>query len=214
MKRILIVFAALLFTASAHAQDGKWWKRPRIAQALGLTAQQTAELEKIFAKSRPRIIDLKADLEKKQFAYQEAMTSEKVDRKEVAALIEAREQARAQLQKELSLMELDMRQVLTPSSGKRPKRSGRSCASGCRIGVGRCATPRPKTRRRLTPSPPAQRASPQPAAESLSGNYCAAPASIDQRSGSSPPCACLRSAPTAVAPCPCAAAAPARPLRR
>ena len=42
------------------------------------------------------------------------MTSEKVDRKEVAALIEAREQARAQLQKELSLMELDMRQVLTP----------------------------------------------------------------------------------------------------
>jgi Spy/CpxP family protein refolding chaperone len=114
VKRFLIVFAALLLTTSAHAQDGKWWKRPRIAQALGLTGPQTADLEKIFAKSRPKIIDLKADLEKKQFAYQEAMTSEKVDRKEVAALIEAREQARAQLQKELSLMELDMRQVLTP----------------------------------------------------------------------------------------------------
>jgi Spy/CpxP family protein refolding chaperone len=114
VKRLLIIFAALLLTAPVHAQDGKWWKRPRIAQALGLTTQQTADLEKIFAKSRPRIIDLKADLEKKQFAYQEAMTSDKVDRKEVAALIEAREQARAQLQKELSLMELDMRQVLTP----------------------------------------------------------------------------------------------------
>jgi Spy/CpxP family protein refolding chaperone len=114
VRRFLIVFAAILLTAPAHAQDGKWWKRPRIAEALGLTTQQTADLEKIFAKSRPRIIDLKADLEKKQFAYQEAMTSEKVDRKEVAALIEAREQARAQLQKELSLMELDMRQVLTP----------------------------------------------------------------------------------------------------
>jgi len=114
VKRLVIVLAALLFTASAHAQDGKWWKRPRIAQALGLTPQQSTELEKIFAKSRPKIIDLKADLEKKQFAYQEAMTAEKVDRKEVEALIEAREQARAQLQKELSLMELDMRQVLTP----------------------------------------------------------------------------------------------------
>jgi Spy/CpxP family protein refolding chaperone len=115
VKRLLVVLAALLFAASARAQvEGKWWKRPRIVQALGLTTEQTAELEKIFAKSRPKIIDLKADLEKKQFAYQQAMTADKVDRKEVAGLIEAREQARAQLQKELSLMELDMRQVLTP----------------------------------------------------------------------------------------------------
>lgn len=115
MRRLVVVLAALLLAASAQAQvEGKWWKRPRIVQALGLTAPQTAELEKIFAQSRPKIIDLKADLEKKQFAYQQAMTADKVDRKEVAALIEAREQARAQLQKELSLMELDMRQVLTP----------------------------------------------------------------------------------------------------
>ena len=115
MKRFFVVVAALLLAALAQAQvEGKWWKRPRIVQALGLTPAQTTELEKIFAKSRPKIIDLKADLEKKQFAYQEAMTSDKVNRQEVAALIEAREQARAQLQKELSLMELDMRQVLTP----------------------------------------------------------------------------------------------------
>jgi Spy/CpxP family protein refolding chaperone len=115
VKRLLVALAVLLLAATAQAQvEGKWWKRPRIVQALGLTPQQTAELEKIFAKSRPKIIDLKADLEKKQFAYQEAMTADTVDRKEVEALIEAREQARAQLQKELSLMELDMRQVLTP----------------------------------------------------------------------------------------------------
>jgi Spy/CpxP family protein refolding chaperone len=115
VKRVVVVLAALLLAASAQAQvEGKWWKRPRIVQALGLTPAQTTELEKIFAKSRPKIIDLKADLEKKQFAYQEAMTADKVDRKEVEALIEAREEARARLQKELSLMELDMRQVLTP----------------------------------------------------------------------------------------------------
>jgi len=115
VKRFFVVVAALLLAALAQAQvEGKWWKRPRIVQALGLTPQQTEELEKIFARSRPKIIDLKADLEKKQFAFQEAMTANKVDRKEVEALIEAREQARAQLQKELSLMELDMRQVLTP----------------------------------------------------------------------------------------------------
>ena len=94
--------------------EGKWWKRPRVVQALGLSSAQTSELEKIFAKSRPKLIDLKADLEKKQFAYEQAMGADKVDRADVEAKIEAREQARARLQKELALMELDMKQVLTP----------------------------------------------------------------------------------------------------
>lgn len=119
MKKAILALAALWLAAgAAQGQqglvEGKWWKRPRIVQALGLSSQQTAELEKIFAKSRPRLIDLKADLEKKQFAYEQAIGADKVDRAQVAGLIEAREQSRAQLQKELTLMELDMRQVLTP----------------------------------------------------------------------------------------------------
>ena len=119
MKRTTLAIAGLLLVlGTALGQqglgDGKWWKRPRIVQALGLTAEQSSELEKIFAKSRPKLIDLKADLEKKQFAYEQAMSADKVDRQDVEAKIEAREQARAKLQKELSLMELDMKQVLTP----------------------------------------------------------------------------------------------------
>jgi Spy/CpxP family protein refolding chaperone len=119
VKKLAAVVAALWFVAGAATgqqalADGKWWKRPRIVQALGLTPQQSSELEKIFAKSRPTLIDLKADLEKKQFAYEQAMGAEKVDRQQVGAAIEAREQSRARLQKELSLMELDMKQVLTP----------------------------------------------------------------------------------------------------
>ena len=119
MKRFALSLAVLvLVVGTALAQqglgDGKWWKRPRIVQALGLTSAQTSELEKIFAKSRPKLIDLKADLEKKQFAYEQAMSADKVDRADVEAKIEAREQARTKLQKELSLMELDMKQVLTP----------------------------------------------------------------------------------------------------
>ena len=119
MKRIALTLAALVLAAgTVLAQqglgDGKWWKRPRVVQALALTSVQTSELEKIFAKSRPKLIDLKADLEKKQFAYEQAMGADKVDRADVEAKIEAREQARAKLQKELALMELDMKQVLTP----------------------------------------------------------------------------------------------------
>lgn len=119
MKRFALSLAAVvLVVGTALAQqglgEGKWWKRPRVVQALGLTSAQTSELEKIFAKSRPKLIDLKADLEKRQFAYEQAMTADKVDRADVESKIEAREQARAKLQKELSLMELDMKQVLTP----------------------------------------------------------------------------------------------------
>jgi len=119
VKRTALAIAALLLIlGTALAQqglgDGKWWKRPRIVQALALTSEQTSELEKIFAKSRPKLIDLKADVEKKQFAYEQAMSADKVDRQDVEAKIEAREQARAKLQKELALMELDMKQILTP----------------------------------------------------------------------------------------------------
>jgi len=109
--------AFLLVAAAASAQaaaEGKWWKRPRIASELQLSADQVDQLEKIFARVKPKLIDLRADLQKKQFAYDQAMSAEKSDRKEVEALIEAREQARSALQKELALMELDMKQVLRP----------------------------------------------------------------------------------------------------
>jgi Spy/CpxP family protein refolding chaperone len=127
VKKLALLLAVSWLGASAASgqqalADGKWWKRPRVVQALGLTPAQSAELERIFAKSRPKLIDLKADLEKKQFAYEQAMGEEKIDRRLVEAKIEAREQARANLQKELALMELDMRQVLTVEQREKAQR--------------------------------------------------------------------------------------------
>ena len=109
-----LLLSAVAAVAQAPAVEGKWWKRPRIAEALQLSADQVDQLEKIFARVKPKLIDLRADLEKKQFAYDQAMSSEKADRAQVESLIEAREQARSALQKELALMELDMKQVLRP----------------------------------------------------------------------------------------------------
>jgi Spy/CpxP family protein refolding chaperone len=120
--RILAALLGVFVAASALGQgiaDGKWWKRPRIAQELALSSDQEAQLEKIFAHSKPRLIDLRADLEKKQFDYEQAMQADATDRKAVEAKIEAREEARARLQKELALMELDMKQVLKPEQRER-----------------------------------------------------------------------------------------------
>jgi Spy/CpxP family protein refolding chaperone len=120
--RPLAVVLGVFLAAGALGQglaEGKWWKRPRIAQELALSPDQDAELEKIFVRSKPRLIDLRADLEKKQFEYEQAMQAESVDRKVVEAKIEAREEARARLQKELASMELDMKQVLKPEQRER-----------------------------------------------------------------------------------------------
>ncbi len=121
MRNASAALLGLLLASAALAQgiDGKWWKRPRIAQELRISAEQTAELEKIFARSKPKLIDLRADLEKKQFDYDQAMLEETVDRNAIETKIEAREGARAALQKELALMELDMKQVLKPEQRER-----------------------------------------------------------------------------------------------
>ena len=128
MRRALFLAAGLLAAAATapaqqpQAVEGKWWKRPVVARQLQLSSDQTASLEKIFARSKPKLIDLRADLEKKQFDYEQAMQADTADRKAIEAKIEAREQARAALQKELSMMELDMKQVLTPDQRERLSR--------------------------------------------------------------------------------------------
>jgi len=100
--------------ARAQALDGKWWKSPRVTADLNLTSEQSAEIEKIFVRSREKLIDLKADLEKKQLDLQVAMDDKTVNRAAVEKKIEGVENARATLQKTRALMILDMKQVLKP----------------------------------------------------------------------------------------------------
>jgi Spy/CpxP family protein refolding chaperone len=113
----LVLAGALLAAPSpVSAQfvpDGKWWKRPRIAAFIELSVDQERQLDAIFIRTKPKLIDLKAEVEKREFEFQTAMEEgATTDRRVVAARIEAREEARARLQKELVLMVLDMKQVL------------------------------------------------------------------------------------------------------
>lgn len=107
------LLAAPLSLSAQFVPDGKWWKRPRIAAAIGLTQEQEKQLDQIFVRTRPKLIDLKAEVEKREFEFQTAMEDgATVDRAVIAQRIQAREEARAKLQKELVLMVLDMKQVL------------------------------------------------------------------------------------------------------
>lgn len=118
MKRLA---AVLLFASTAspllalpEMPEGKWWKRPRIAAEIDLSPEQEERIENIFSKARPRLIDLKANLEKRQGELEDMLSETNADRAKVAARIEAVEDARAELQKARILMLLDIKQVLRP----------------------------------------------------------------------------------------------------
>src|SRR5713226_1933186 len=123
MRRILglalVALAAAGIARAAELPDGKWWKHPGITAEIGLTPEQSSEIEKIFVRSRTKLIDLRADLEKKQLGLQESMEDRNADRRDVEKKIESVENARAELQKARALMILDMKQVLKPEQWDR-----------------------------------------------------------------------------------------------
>jgi Spy/CpxP family protein refolding chaperone len=114
----LVSLAAVGFSAAAarplpaQGLEGKWWKNPEIATRIGLTDEQSSQIEKIFVKSRPELIDRRADLEKKQFALQQMMDDKTVDPEAVSKQIDEVEAARSQLAKTRAMMLVHMRQVL------------------------------------------------------------------------------------------------------
>ena len=115
------LLAALTTSAAASPAslpEGKWWKNPRVVAEINLTPDQVREIEDVFARARPKLIDGRGDLEKRQGDLQEAIESN-ADRRDIAARVEAVEKARAELQKTRILMVLDMKQTLKPEQWER-----------------------------------------------------------------------------------------------
>lgn len=111
---LLLASGSLWALPGGGPPDGKWWKRPRISREVGLSPEQVDRLEKIFLRTRPTLIDLRADLEKKQTVLQSLLENPRVDSEEASRRIDEVEKARAQLAKKRAMMLLEFRQVLTP----------------------------------------------------------------------------------------------------
>jgi Spy/CpxP family protein refolding chaperone len=96
-----------------EAPPGKWWKRPRIVQMLGLTAEQQAKLEDIFSRRRREFVDLKADVERRQIDVDELVTKKDSDPRKTSAAVDALEQSRLKLRKAFTMMFLEQKDVLS-----------------------------------------------------------------------------------------------------
>ena len=119
MYKPLIFICLLLlipvFTAPAEAQSepsGKWWYDPGIKAELNLQDSEIKRLDRLFNKSRRRLIDLKNKVEKAQFEYQRLMEAEPLDEKAVNRQFAQLEKARSQLAAERSRFLVEVRKIL------------------------------------------------------------------------------------------------------
>jgi periplasmic protein CpxP/Spy len=93
---------------------GRWWDDPKIAQQIGLSADQQKKMDDILQQHRLKLIDLHAALEKQETLMHPLMEADQPDESKILAQIDAIAQARAELEKANARMLLGIRQTLTP----------------------------------------------------------------------------------------------------
>ena len=95
---LLLLLVAML-AAPLLAQDpdrrlelldlpGKWWKHPKVAEGLKLTAEQSGRIDLIFLEHRKTLIDLKARMEKQLMDFRELADRTDFRREEAVQLLD------------------------------------------------------------------------------------------------------------------------------
>ena len=115
MRRLILL--ALLLSASLFAQMPKslyaWWSRPVITKQLNLTNVQRQQIRATVMQYRPRLIDIRADVNKAEIDLQAQFDHDPVDQAKANQAIERLIAARTDLTRTLSQMSLKLRTVLT-----------------------------------------------------------------------------------------------------
>lgn len=93
---------------------GKWWKHPRAVEALKLTPEQSNRIDSIFLEHRKSLIDLKARMEKQLIDFRVLADQPEVKREEALKLIDQISATRAEIARKTILLQLDIRDQLTP----------------------------------------------------------------------------------------------------
>jgi Spy/CpxP family protein refolding chaperone len=98
-----------------------WWKSEEVVKELGLTADQSARIDKIFQATRPELRQEYDELDRLEAKLSRLIESDTIDEAALARQIDRVETARANANKTRSLMLWRMRQVLTADQRVRLK---------------------------------------------------------------------------------------------
>jgi len=108
----VIFLVAPLYAAAQDVPAGKWWYSPGIQKNLNLSKGEIAELDRLFADSRLKLIKLKSIVEGEQFKLDQVLSKKKVDDAEVKKQFQKLEQARKNLANERLDFVIGVRNIL------------------------------------------------------------------------------------------------------
>ena len=92
---------------------GKWWQNSDIAKKLQLSDGQIGQLDQTFYDHKMKLIDYGAAMEKEDLKLQTLLDADVPNEGEVEAQVDQVLQARGKLEREYTMMNLDLRKVLS-----------------------------------------------------------------------------------------------------
>lgn len=92
---------------------GKWWQDSETAKKLQLSDSQIAQLDQTFLDHKLKLIDFGADMAKQDLKLQALLDADVPNEGQINAQVDQVLAARGKLERESTMMNLDLRKVLT-----------------------------------------------------------------------------------------------------
>ncbi len=96
-----------------HRELGKWWQSSEIAKKLQLSDGQIGQLDQTFYDHKVKLIDFTADMEKQDLKLQTLLDADVPNEGQIESQVDQVLSARGKLEREFTLMNLDLRKVLS-----------------------------------------------------------------------------------------------------
>ena len=96
-----------------RTEMGKWWKDSNVAKKLQLNEGQIAQLDQTFFDHKMKLVDYGAEMEKEDLKLQNLLDADVPNEGQVEAQVDQVLAARGKLEREFTLMNLDLRKVLS-----------------------------------------------------------------------------------------------------
>jgi Spy/CpxP family protein refolding chaperone len=96
-----------------HREIGKWWQNADIVKKLQLSDGQLSQLDQVFYDHRMRLIDYGAEMEKNDLKLQTLLDADVPNEGQINNQVDQVLEARGKLERESTMMNLDLRKVLS-----------------------------------------------------------------------------------------------------
>ena len=153
----------MVYHTEFHGELGKWWQNSDIAKKLQLSDDQIGQLDQTFYDHKVKLIDYGAEMEKQDLKLQTLLDADVPNEGQVETQVDQVLAARGKLEREYTLMNLDLRKVLALHQWRQLKSiRGQNAGFGDKVffrkvlppGAGPSTVPLPPGAPQLLPLPP------------------------------------------------------------